>query len=81
MKILSTVIILNCILYRPIGCPEILANIISQCTTIEPEDRLTFTEILECYKRKQDTTTATSDTIEQSVDCIAETVVRDIMNH
>ena len=58
--------------YRPAECPDILADIISRCTTIQSEDRPTFTEILECYKREQDaataTATATTNTMEQSVE-------------
>ena len=39
-------------LYSPDGCLGILASIISQCTRIQSEDRPTFTEILECYDKK-----------------------------
>lgn len=33
-------------LLSPVGCPEVLASLITQCTRIQSEDRPTFTEIL-----------------------------------
>ena len=36
----------------PVGCPEILVSLISQCNRIQSEDRPTFTEILECCNIK-----------------------------
>ena len=36
----------------PVGCPEILASLINQCTRIQSEERPTFTEILEFCKKK-----------------------------
>ena len=51
-------------MHRPTSCPELLADIISQCTVIQSEDRPTFTKILEYYKQKKDASTV----IEQSLE-------------
>ena len=52
-------ITLGSILYTlsPVGCPEILASLISQCTRIQSEDRPTFTELLKFCNEKDFPTT------------------------
>ena len=40
--------------FSPVGCPEILASLISQCTRIQSEDRPTFTELLKFCNEKDD---------------------------
>ena len=50
-------------MHRPIGCAELLADVISQCTAIQSEDRPTFTEILEYYKQKQYANTDTEQSV------------------
>lgn len=43
--------------HRPVECPQLLADLISQCTRIQSEDRPTFNEILKFCEGKQATTT------------------------
>ena len=56
-------------IYSPVECPEILASLISQCTRIQPEDRPTFTKVLEfCNKKDLPTVMEQSPTVvEQSL--------------
>ena len=51
----------------PVGCPEILASLICQCTRIQSEDRPTFTEIVEfCNTKDLPTVMESSTVVEQS---------------